>query len=57
MEADTDDDEQEEAYEDVPEEQVDELKINQMTEPDQKGYKDWLEEAKMMENGDGHLLY
>ena len=56
MEPDTDDDDQDEAYEDVPEEQVDELKINQMTEPDQKGYKDWLEEAKMMENGDGHLL-
>ena len=51
---DTDGDEdQDEAYEDVPEEPAEELKINQMTEPDQKGYKDWLEEAALdlKENG------
>merc|ERR1719500_1607266 len=47
------DEDQDEAYEDVPEEPAEELKINQMTEPDQKGYKDWLEEAALdlKENG------
>ena len=55
--SDTDaDEDQDEAYEDVPEEPVEELKINQMTEPDQKGYKDWLEEAavELKENGVSH---
>jgi len=35
----------------------DELKIKQMTEPDQKGYKDWLEEAALdlKENGTASL--
>ena len=50
------DEDQDEAYEDVPEEPAEELKINQMTEPDQKGYKDWLEEAavELKENGVSH---
>eukprot|EP00090_Calanus_glacialis_P046943 TRINITY_DN9471_c0_g1_i2.p1 TRINITY_DN9471_c0_g1~~TRINITY_DN9471_c0_g1_i2.p1 ORF type:complete len:1990 (-),score=532.71 TRINITY_DN9471_c0_g1_i2:402-6158(-) len=38
-------------------ENYDELKIKQMTEPDQKGYKDWLEEAALdlKENGTASL--
>jgi len=38
-------------------EEDDELKIKQMTEPDQKGYKDWLEEAALdlKENGTANL--
>merc|ERR1712013_52449 len=39
------------------EREEDELKIKQMTEPDQKGYKDWLEEAALdlKENGTASL--
>jgi len=39
------------------EREEDELKIKQMTEPDQKGYKDWLEEAALdlKENGTAGL--
>lgn len=41
---DTDDEDQAEVYEEA-QEHIEDLKINQMMEPDQKGYKDWLEEA------------
>ena len=59
MDDDTDDEDQEDVYEDARAgEQQEELKINQMVEPESKGYKDWLEEAagELKENGVAHSL-